>query len=79
MVEADTSPGFYSRSGRVGEVERNERESGCWSRAQFFKTKVDLLPVAPPHSSVSSPEPHSVMRLLSKTGLFLVFHLMVPF
>lgn len=46
VVEADTSPGFYSRSGRVGEVERNERESGCWSSAHFFKTKVDLLPVA---------------------------------
>lgn len=79
VVEANTSPGFYSRSGRIGEVERNERESGCWCCAQFFKTKVDLHPAAlssNPQLLLTALFPP--LGLLPKTDLFLVFHLMVP-
>ena len=42
--KAVVSPGFYSNSGRVSEVERNERESDRQTYGlRFIRTKVDLL------------------------------------
>lgn len=38
------APGFYNNSGRVDEVERNDRESDRWlGGLSFIKTKDDLL------------------------------------
>lgn len=46
VVEVNVTPVFffYCNSGRISEVERNEREStdGCMVSV-FIKTKVDLL------------------------------------
>lgn len=44
VVEVVTTAGFYSNSGRISEVERNERESAWWMDGlRFIKSKVDLL------------------------------------